>query len=217
MTKIRTIEDLQTVLDSELAWRKKELATIKGLVTTKSSRDVTNFYLRSGIALTYAHWEGFIKVAGDAYLTYISSQRLPYSALTMNFSALATKKIMNAASSSNKVTAYTKITEFFTIGVNNRCSFSSEIETKSNLSSEVLKEITYILNIDYRDYETKANLIDERLLKNRNGVAHGKYLLIDVDEFIELHTTIVELLDLFANQISNAAYTKAYKRTADPL
>lgn len=85
---------------------------------------------------------------------------------------------------------------------------------KSNLSSEVLREIAYILGLDYKEYETKAKLIDETLLKNRNEVAHGKYLLIDVEQFVELHKTIIDLLDLFSNQISNAASTQAYKRTS---
>jgi hypothetical protein len=87
-----------------------------------------------------------------------------------------------------------------------------EVETKSNLSSEVLKEIVYTLGLDYKEYEIKAKLIDDTLLKNRNEVAHGKFVLVDTEEFINLHTTIVELIDLFANQISNAVSAKAYKR-----
>jgi RiboL-PSP-HEPN len=147
MTKIRTLEQLQLTLDDELTWRKRELAVIKSLVTARSSTELTNCHIRSGIALIYAHWEGFIK-----------------------------------------------------------------IETKSNLSSEVLREIAYILGLDYTEYEDEAQLIDETLLKNRNEVAHGKYLSISVEQFIVLHQTITHLLDLFSNQIKNAASTKAYRR-----
>ncbi len=111
------------------------------------------------------------------------------------------------------MTVYAKVTEFFLSGLTDRCNLPVEVETKSNLSSEVLKEITYILGLDYEEYETEAKVIDEILLKNRNEVAHGKYSVIDVEQFIELHKTIIHLLDLFSNQISNAASTKAYKRT----
>jgi hypothetical protein len=57
MAKIRTIEQLQELLDDELAWRKKELAVIKSLVTARSSsEEIVNCHIRSGIALAYAHW-----------------------------------------------------------------------------------------------------------------------------------------------------------------
>jgi hypothetical protein len=215
MTKIRSIEQLQVVLDDELAWRKKELAVIKSLVTARSSTEIINCHIRSGIALLYAHWEGFIKAAGNAYLTYIASQRLSYLDLTNNFVAIATKRLVSEAGLSNKVMLYAKVTEFFISGLTDRCILPMEVETKSNLSSEVLREITYILGLDYREYELKAKLIDETLLKSRNEVAHGKYLLVGIEEFVELHRAIINLLDLFSNQISNAASTEAFKRVAN--
>ena len=216
MSKIRTIEQLQQLLDEELAWRKKEkeLAVIKSLVTARSaSAEKVNCHIRSGVALIYAHWEGFIKAAGNGYLAYIVSQRLTYLELANNFIAFAAKRLLNEARESNKVTVYAKVTEFFVSGLTDRCTRPMEIETNSNLSSEVLREIISILGLDYGEYATKAKLIDETLLKNRNNIAHGKYLLIDIEEFIDLHRTIVSLMDLFSNQISNAVSTKAYRQT----
>ncbi|BCL83998.1 hypothetical protein ccbrp13_64630 [Ktedonobacteria bacterium brp13] len=212
MTKIRTAEQLQQVLDDELAWRKKELVVIKSLVTANSSPEIINCHIRSGVALTYAHWEGFIKSAGNAYLDYIMTQQLTYAELTNNFVTIAAKKLLRDAGSSNKVTIYAKVTDFFTSGLTERCSIRMEIETKSNLSSDVLKDIIYTLGLDYTEYETKAKFIDKALLKNRNEIAHGKQLLIDKDEFINTHETVVNLIDLFSNQISNAASRKTYKR-----
>lgn len=212
MTKIRTLEQLQSILDDELAWRKKELSVIKSLVTKGSSTKTTNCHIRSGIVLLYAHWEGFIKLASSAYLTYIASQRLTYIDLTSNFIAIVARKMFNDAGLATKLELYAKVTDFFTSGLNDRCILPIEIETKSNLSSEVLREIAYIVGIDYKEYEIKSKLIDERLLKNRNEIAHGENPLIDVEEFIDLHETIINLLDLFSNQISNAANMKVYKR-----
>ncbi len=214
MTKIKTVEHLQNILDEELAWRKKELAVIKSLVTEKSSRkDLVNCHIRCGVALIYAHWEGFIKAAGSAYLTFIASQRLTYLELAKNFIAVAVQRSLNEAGLSNKLAIYVQITDFFTNGLTDRCILPLEVQTKSNLSSEVLREVVYTLGLDYKEYETKAKLIDETLLKSRNEIAHGKYLLISVEQFTDLHSAVIELLDLFSNQISNAASTKAYKRT----
>ena len=216
MAKIRTIEQIQELLDDELAWRKKELAVIKSLVTARSSSvEIINCHIRSGIALIYAHWEGFVKAAGTAYLTYIASQRLTYSELANNFVAIATKRLLNDARESNKMIIYAKVVELFTSGLTDRCNLPTEIETKSNLSSEVLREIIYILGLDYGEYATKAKLIDETLLKSRNHIAHGKYLVMDLEELIDLHRATINLMDLFSNQISNAASTKAYQRMSN--
>jgi hypothetical protein len=121
--------------------------------------------------------------------------------------------MLNDARESNKMSIYAQVTEFFTSGLSERCNLPTEIiETKSNLSSEVLKEIIHTLGLNYKEYVSNAKTIDETLLKNRNNVAHGNYLLMDVKEFLYLHGIIIDLMDLFSNQISNAASTKAYKR-----
>ncbi len=220
MVKVKTIEILQQSLDDELAWRKKELAIIKSFLPVKSSTKVpatefVNCHIRSGIALLYAHWEGFVKAAGNFYLEYIISQKLQYAELANNFVALAAKRFLSDFTVVNKVTAHVSVTEFFLSGLTDRCSYLAEIETKSNLSSDVFKEIILMLGLDYKEYAPKANLIDETLLKNRNYIAHGNYLLVDVDTFMVLHGTIIGLMSLFATQISNAASTQSYKRVPD--
>src|SRR5216684_3668408 len=121
MTKIRTFEQFQQLLDEELEWRKKELSVIKALVTARSSTEIINCHIRSGIALVYAHWEGFIKAASNAYITYVASQRLTYSELTNNFIAIAAKTLLNAARESNKMSIYAQVTEFFASGLNEKC------------------------------------------------------------------------------------------------
>jgi MAE_28990/MAE_18760-like HEPN len=55
-------------------------------------------------------------------------------------------------------------------------------------------------------------LIDTKLLGMRNNVAHGTYLMIDREEYLELHREIIGMLDLFSNQIQNAAVSKSFMR-----
>jgi len=216
MAKVRTIEQLQLLLNEELAWRKSELAIILSLVNARSSSaEIVNCHIRSGITLIYAHWEGFIKAAATAYLTYIASQRLTYSELAHNFVAIALKRLLNDARESNKMTIYAQVVELFTSGLTDRCNLPTEIETKSNLSLEVLKEIISTLGLDYKAYKEEATFIDKTLLASRNSLAHGDYLLVGTEEFIKLHRTIINLMNLFSNQISNAASTKAYQRTSN--
>lgn len=215
MTKIRTLEELQSLLDHELVWRKREFAFIKSLVTASSTPEKNTYYIRSGIALIYAHWEGFIKAAGEAYIMFIATRRLTYSELSVNLVAVAARKMLSEAGASNRATIYTKVAEFFSHRLNERCKFpEGVINTKSNLNSEVLKEIAHILGLDYTIYESKGMLIDKKLLENRNEIAHGKYCKVDIDEFINIHEEILELMDIFHDQVLDAAINQTYKRNS---
>jgi hypothetical protein len=86
------------------------------------------------------------------------------------------------------------------------------IKTQSNLSSEVMKEIISILNLDYTPYFDKREILDEKLLSSRNSIAHGQWLLMDLEEYSKLKDHIFILMDTFKNQIENAACTEAYRR-----
>ena len=96
MSNIRTLIDLNECLSTDLAWRKKELSLLKGLIETKSfDKSKRNVLIRSGITLLYAHWEGYIKCAASAYLEFVSNvarrENLKYRDLAYNFIAIAMK------------------------------------------------------------------------------------------------------------------------------
>jgi MAE_28990/MAE_18760-like HEPN len=214
MSKIRTLQHLSDKLSEDLAWRKKELAQIRSLVETRSfKRDRNNVLVRSGIAMLYAHWEGFIKVAAASYLEFVSRQRLPYKNLTPNFIALSMKTQLNEAAQTNKSSIHTKVVKFFLDCLDERSQMPYEdvIQT-ANLSSHVFREIICLLGLDYEPYVLSEHLIDERLLKQRNMIAHGQHLVSDLDSYIELHEVVVKMMDLFRDQIDNAASMETYRR-----
>ena len=212
--KLRTTEQLSDKLSNELAWRKKELSEVKSLVETKSfSPSKHKALVRSAICLLYAHWEGFVKLAANSYLEYVRMQKLSYEKLSSNFLALAMKDKLKEAKETNKPSLYIPICDFFLDELNQRCKLPEDIiSTASNLSSEILKEITHILGIDFSPYSTKSILIDTKLLKKRNEIAHGEYSIFDKEEYIELHVEVIAMLDIFRNQIENAAINKDYMR-----
>lgn len=89
--KIRTEDEFQDAVDSETAWRKKELSSISSnIATSKKAAKITA--LRAGIALLYAHWEGLIKNLATYYLCYVSFQNCRYDELKCNFMALSINK-----------------------------------------------------------------------------------------------------------------------------
>jgi len=211
---IRTAEQLSDRLATDLAWRKKELSAMKSLIEAKNVSDQRHKVLvRSGVCILYSHWEGFVKLAANSYLEYVISKKLTYQDLSSNFLALAMKEKLKEAKETHKPSLYIPVCEFFLSELNQRCILPKDvISTAANLSSEILKEITYILGIDFSIYSTKSVLIDTKLLKTRNEIAHGNYSVFDRDEYLELHREVIEMLDIFRNQIENAAILEKFRQ-----
>ena len=89
MPKIRTVAQLQEALDAEIVWRIREIATFK--LVTKTEEGNRKAFLRAGVALVYAHWEGFIKAASAAYLNFVDSQGHMYRDLKSCFAVFGLK------------------------------------------------------------------------------------------------------------------------------
>lgn len=211
--KIQREEELSDKLANNLAWRKKELSEMKSLIEARNVSDQRHKALvRSGVCILYSHWEGFVKLAANSYLEYVRLKKLTYKELSSSFLALAMKEKLKEAKETNKPSLYIPVCEFFLSELNQSCKLPKDvISTASNLSSKILKEITYILGIDFSIYSTKSPLIDTKLLKTRNEIAHGNYLVFDRDEYLELHREVIGMLDLFRNQIENAAIQEKFR------
>ena len=214
--KIRTSEHLVDFLSAELAWRKKELAILISLVRkNQHNPGKSQALIRSGVAVLYAHWEGFVKAAGTSYLHYVARQSLQYKDLTLPFRALAVKKKFTVAFFSQPIKAEGLLDaiDFLLNRQEETCRFAWEkvIDTRANLNSKVLKEIVVTLGLDYSLYETKEKLINNSLLYYRNRIAHGKGLYPSYDQFEELYREVLGLIELFRNDVENAAVTGAFR------
>jgi hypothetical protein len=187
---------------------------MKSLIEAKNVSDQRHKVLvRSGVCILYSHWEGFVKLAANSYLEYVISKKLTYQDLSSNFLALAMKEKLKEAKETHKPSLYIPVCEFFLSELNQRSILPKDvISTGSNLSSEILKEITYILGIDFSIYSTKSVLIDTKLLKTRNEIAHGNYSVFDRDEYLELHREVIEMLDIFRTEIENAAILEKFRQ-----
>jgi hypothetical protein len=222
-----SLERLQDRLDKELSWRKKELTFIKGNIDPAEG-EILNTLIRAGIAMLYAHWEGFIKISAREYLAYLNNQNHKLSDLRENFLVVHLTKAIIDVKQSNKKTKFAtlldKIFNYEQENFNVQYMDPSIITTESNLNYETLYEILFSVGLDTEMYELKRTFIDRKLLENRNKIAHGEYtnfvrkqgeVYLNEDakeEFRSIYHSILELMDEFKEQIISAGLEHSYLR-----
>lgn len=213
--KIRTSTQLSDTLSRELSWRKTELSELRSLIdkSQSSNSKYTKLLLRSAIALLYAHFEGYIKKAGNHYLEYVRMQRLKYDELSDIFFTIALKQRFLFHYGSKKYSPFNEVTHFLrnSTGESAKFDHKSIIDTESNLSSPVFKEIVFTLGLDYSIFEGSEKLIDVKLLAKRNHIAHGEEIDIDMDDYQLVHDRVIQILENFRDQIENSVALKKYK------
>jgi hypothetical protein len=213
--KVKTLIHLEDILDSELAWRKKEMSLVISNLTSAKEGSSKDHYLRVAFLLIYAHWEGYIKVASQAYLEYVISQRLTYDVLKSNFLATGLLNHLENAPSVKNIKHKKEIIDFILNDLNVTKFYGESakmIDAESNLNIDVLEKICLSLGMEITILAADKIWIDTRLLKFRNRIAHGDKVCYNNLDFSieELRDEIQKLLDTYRNMISNAAVMKAF-------
>lgn len=214
--KIRASTDLLEYISEEWSWRRKELTALRSNIHS-SRAFAKNTALRSGIALLYAHWEGFVKNVATAYLELVSRQKLPYERLKNNFWAIAIKNELNSFEESKKASIHNKIVcNIKAMGaVKSSIPYENVIKTNSNLKSDIFVEIMSVIGLEYSHFESDFQMLDSVLLEMRNKIAHGDDAVISLDEmrFDEIYDVIIKMMEMFRTEVENAAIRKSYLRT----
>lgn len=170
---------------------------------------------RAAVAFLYAHWEGFIKQATTTYLDFVHHQRLKNRDLSPTILSLSARSLVNSATGANAVVVHLAVAQFFVEQSDDEAKipYANAVRT-SNLTYSEFHDITTMLGLDLvaRETETKAKLIDEELVKNRNRIAHGEYLTVDKPQYTLLNAEIIKIITLFYNELLNAAFEQRYRR-----
>lgn len=217
MAKIRTVEALDQEIDSEISWRKQELTTTLQMVQRSSGAD-QRANLRAGVVILYAHWEGWIKSIAKLYIRYVNTKSIPYVLLSEAFLGNALKTRMTSIEEASAPLIHNQFALFLRTGLSKKAALSeSLIRTEGNLSSAVFFDILERLGLERRpEYSLKAHLIDNDLVHRRNTVAHGQYLDLTSGDFQLLRTDVLKLLELFTDDVRNAASTGRHLAAPEP-
>lgn len=210
---IRTNDQLLSKIADELTWRRKELTDLRGMVQEHKGELRSRVLTRCAIALLYAHWEGFIKKCGSYYVEYVASLRIPYKNLSENFIGITLKAKFTELGASKKISGGNLLAGFFCNDLDRQSNvpYRNAIDTKSNLSSEVLNDILLTLGLNTINFATRLKFIDANLVNPRNHVAHGEVLEISVKEYLSLYDDVLMLIDLFRNEIENASALRLFE------
>jgi len=212
LADIRTLDQLQDALDKEMSWRVKEVKAFS--VASKGNGPERKYFIRAGVALLYAHWEGFIKTSSEKYLEFVGSRGHKYSELKTCFSVFGLKSKLMTLAASRQSLANIDAFDFILSEMENKAhlQLGSAINTESNLTSKVFSNIASSLNISLAEYTSRFNLIDESLVRRRNKIAHGEFIEIDGPEFGTLQDEVLQIMREYKTDLENAASLAAYKR-----
>ena len=199
-------------MDKHLAWRKQEMLNLKTLIDRGD--DARIMLIRAGMALLCAHFEGFIKDASYDYLSFVANQNICYKDLQEVFSIWKIHSLIEECAKSSKYSIQARVLEKYNALSSEPFSINkkSMINTHSNPSTEVLKELLLTLGVETDIFRTKANYIDSSLLANRHSIVHGERTNLAYDDFSVTFDIIMRILDDYKDFLIDAAAEEAYKK-----
>ena len=226
MNDPKTLTLLYDCIENDYSWRIVELSNFKNSVLQAKGKAQEGM-LRAGVALLYAHWEGFVKYVAEQYYHFVSYQNHTIEELSDCFVSIILRGELELLSNSNKLVQHNNIVQIFFEKRSKKAFFSSKspIQT-SNLKFEVFEDVCIMIGINlgefrenYRSKDFDRDIqrtINEDLVKKRNIVAHGQRLPINLEEYKDLYRIVVNgFLYVYKEQVMNAAQNKRYLRNSD--
>jgi len=212
MSKPYTAHDLSTILDSDLTWRRKELSDMKTAIK-KADQFAKPALLKALVAMCYAHWEGYIRTCANCYFEYLTLRKKLFIDLERQIYVNSFLVRLDALYRSRvSLKERCKLINDILDGGSGRFSYLNPtlVDTKSNLNTDVMKDICTICGVDSSHFEQNRTFLDVLLLKRRNAIAHGQQEYIQTDEIDDYAAKILELMGFFRNLLENKIYTKEY-------
>ena len=209
--KVRSEDELLRLSDDERVWRIKELTVIRGECV--SGPETKRAALRrAAVPIAYAHWEGFVKKVGQSYLEYVATRKLTLAELSICFQSLYFS--VENAGDLRKTKRHLLVPILRRLKDNGgdkvHIKTRDAVSTQSNLNSEVLEDICVNLGLNFSSFSQQTAFIDKILLGRRNSIAHGESLPLSEVDLDDLVHNVVSCIDIFKNEVENAAVTKAY-------
>jgi hypothetical protein len=212
MSKPYTERDLSDIFDADLIWRRKELSDIKAAIQ-RADLPSRSALLRAIVTTSYAHWEGYVRTCATRYFEYLALRRQPFTEFERQVYVNSFLLRLDALHRGGvSVDERCRLVNDILDNHNLRFSYINPnlIDTRSNLNTDVIKDICLICGLDSTHFEDNRAFLDRLLLKRRNAIAHGQQEYITFDEIDDFVSNVLGLLASFRNLLENKVYSKAY-------
>ena len=169
--------------------------------------------LRALITMSYAHWEGYVRVCSNSYFEHLTLRKLQYSELERQ---IYVNSFLVRLGKMNKthlgIEARCKLVNDILDGTGVRFGYidADLIDTKSNLNADAIKDICRVCGVDGAHFEDKRSFIDIIVLKRRNAIAHGQQEYISEADIDDLVADALALMRHFSSLLENKVYMKTY-------
>jgi hypothetical protein len=216
MSPIRSLEELESFLTEDIKWRLHEMDQWERVADRARTHELPGL-LRGGLALVYAHWEGYVKSSARAYIEYVARKGLRLGELRAEIAAIALRGMLGQGEASKKSHDHTDIVLAIRSGDNSPANLqynSAIIRTYSNLNFENFADIMHSIGCDATRHEIYLQTIDSRLLRHRNNIAHGREDYVTLDDWRDIKVRVTSILKDVRTQISNAAAQGTYRNAA---
>lgn len=212
MSKPYTEHDLSSIFDADLIWRRKELSDMKAAIKAADLPSKPAL-LRAIIAMSYAHWEGYVRTCANRYFEHLTLRKRPFVEFERQIYVNSILERLDALHRGRvSLRERCKLINDILDGGSGRFSYLNPalVDTRSNLNTDVIKDICMICGVDSNHFEQNRTFLDVLMLKRRNSIAHGQQEYIQIDEINDFVANTLALMASFRNLLENKVYTKTY-------
>lgn len=202
-------------IEADLDWREKELAVLrKQLLQTSVGSPQEVAFLRTNLAMIYAHYEGFCKFALGIYIDAL--EKLPLTRVELRWPIAA----QSLRDFHTELKAIADPEEFFTkllTDLEGQLKGKPTFERPENIANlwpDLLIKWLTRLGLDTRNVEAEKQRL-ETLVDTRNQIAHGKKLPVSNRAELNKHAQAATLaMHEVAVGVTEALEKKLYRRSS---
>ena len=212
MSKPYTERDLSDQFDADLTWRRKELSDMKSAIRN-ADQPARPALLKALVTMAYAHWEGYVRTCANRYFQHLTLKKRPFSDFERQIYINSFLRRVDALTQTrgNLESRCKLINDILDHGGSRFAYVNPDlIDTGSNLSADVMKDICLICAVDGAHFEERRTFIDWIILRRRNAIAHGQQEFINEADIDGLVADILALMEHFRNLLENKSYMKTY-------
>lgn len=225
-----SLDDIHADMEADRRSRESEIRLIERLCTESDEDNERSMLRRSLVILTYAHLEGFTKFVLYAYVSFINARKINCADAAIPIAAASLSKVFAALRNPDskhkvfkkKMPEDTKLhlaarEQAFIENYETLCKCEVKIpddliDTKSNLSPDVLKKLLFQLGLPFDQVNQHQSTISE-LLGVRNHIAHGDRLKVPTaTEMVKYISSALVVMSFLQSEVYGALQRQLYRR-----